>query len=125
NLFLGRGSGLRRSGCGGLAADIPGVLPRMDTGPAGIAPFRRAIVDVDRIETLEHLYDAIVLASICLDDQHRLPTVQTFRIQVRISIRQGMTFDRCPVVEIAAVVQELHLGIVDSRSDQGLSRAPG
>ena len=63
NLFLGPGLAAAVVLRGrGLPANVPRRLARMDAGPAGIAPLRGVIVDVDRIEPAEHLHDTVVLA---------------------------------------------------------------
>src|SRR3981189_3251569 len=96
----------------------------MNAGPPGLLPLRRVIVDVDRIESAEHLHYTIVLASSDPDNQDRVPAPQAFRVQMRIFIWHGMAFNSRPVVDIAAVVQKLHFGIVNTGSDQRLACGP-
>ena len=52
-----------------------------------------------------------------------MPAAQAFGVQVRIFIRHGMPFDRCPVIQITAVFQKLDLGIINAGFDQRLARA--
>ena len=104
---------------------MPRSLARVDAGPAGIAPLRGVIVDVDWVTTLEHLHGAIVLASSYLDDQDRMPTAQPFRVKMRVFIRHGVAFNGSPVVEVAAIIQKLHLGVIDAGFGQRLARGAG
>src|SRR5204863_2700531 len=62
NLLLGGGRSRSRRAWGrGLPVDVPRRLARMDTGPAGLPPLCGVIVNVDRIESAEHLHHTIVL----------------------------------------------------------------
>src|SRR5947207_7067638 len=125
NLFLSPGTSGGRRARRGLPADIPRSLARVDAGPAGIAPLRGVIVDVDWITRLEHLHGAIVLASSYLDDQDRMPTAQSFRVKMRVFIRHGVAFNGSPIVEVAAIIQKLHLGVIDAGFGQRLARGAG
>jgi len=40
-----------------------------------------------------------------------IDAAKAFRVKVRIFIRHGMALISCPVVDVAAVVQELHLEV--------------
>src|SRR5436189_3007150 len=99
NLFLSLGTSGGRRARRGLPADIPRSLARVDASPAGIAPLRGVIVDVDRITPLKHLHGAIMLASSYPNDQDRMPTAQRFRIKMRVFIPPGVAFTGSPVVE--------------------------
>ena len=79
----------------------------MQAGPAGFAPLCAMIIDVDRIEAAKHLHDPVVLARGAADHQKRMPAAETLGIEVRIFIRHGVPFHGRPVIEIAAVFQQL------------------
>jgi hypothetical protein len=79
------------------------------------------IIDVDRIEAAKHLHDPVVLARGAADHQKRMPAAETLGIEVRIFIRHGVPFHGRPVIEIAAVFQQLDIGIIDARCGQGLA----
>src|SRR4029434_1106164 len=81
----------------------------MDTGPAALAPLRGMVVDVEASEAPERLHHTIVLVSRCLDKQDRMPTAEALRVHTHVFIRRRMALEGRPVIEVTAVVEELHL----------------
>jgi len=53
-----------------------------------------------------------------------MSTAQPFCVQVRVFIRHGVACHGGPVVEVAAFIQKLHLGVVNTGFGQRLKRGP-
>ena len=95
------------------AGEHPMPLCSMQAGPAGFAPLCAMIIDVDRIGR----------PSTCMIRSCRprrrgspegMPAAETLGIEVRISSGTAPFHGR-PVIEIAAVFQQLDIGIIDAR----------
>ena len=51
-----------------------------------------------------------------------MAAAQAFRVQVGVVVGQGVPLERCPIVEVGAVVQQLHPPVVNAGADQRLPR---